>query len=54
MNASIKRAIASIDEDAWTAIRYPKAVWADEGHEWGPLARPAIGTIASMREGSLP
>jgi hypothetical protein len=31
MNASIKRAIATIDEDAWTAIRYPKAVWDEEG-----------------------
>lgn len=34
MNASIKLAIATIDEDAWTAIRYPKAVWDEEGQCW--------------------
>ena len=34
MNASIKRAIATIGEDAWTAIRYPKAVWDEEGQCW--------------------
>ncbi|WTA40707.1 transposase [Streptomyces sp. NBC_00846] len=34
MNASVKRAIATIDEDAWPAIRYPKAVWDDEGQCW--------------------
>ncbi|MCX5317552.1 IS1380 family transposase [Streptomyces sp. NBC_00154] len=34
MNASIKRAIATIDEDAWTAIKYPKAVWDEEGQCW--------------------
>ncbi|MFI9042706.1 IS1380 family transposase, partial [Streptomyces sp. NPDC053726] len=34
MNASIKRAIATIDEDAWTAIRYPKAVWEEESKFW--------------------
>lgn len=34
MNASIKRAIATIGEDAWTAIRYPRAVWDEEGQCW--------------------
>jgi hypothetical protein len=32
MDPAIKRAIGSIGEDAWTPIKYPKAVWdADEG-----------------------
>jgi hypothetical protein len=34
MNPAVKRAIAAIDEDAWTAIRYPQAVWDDEGQCW--------------------
>ncbi|PZG72657.1 IS1380 family transposase, partial [Streptomyces sp. NTH33] len=34
MNASIKAAIATIDENAWTAIKYPKAVWDEEGQCW--------------------
>jgi hypothetical protein len=34
MNASIKRAIAGIDEDAWAAIRYPKALWDEEDGCW--------------------
>jgi Transposase DDE domain group 1 len=34
MNAAVVRAIASIGEDAWTAIRYPRAVWDDEGSCW--------------------
>lgn len=34
MNPSIRAAISSIDENAWTAIRYPQAVWDDEGQCW--------------------
>jgi Transposase DDE domain group 1 len=34
MNASIKKAIATIDEDAWMAIKYPKAVWDEEEQCW--------------------
>ena len=30
MNSSIRAAIAAIGEDAWTAIRYPQAVWDDQ------------------------
>ena len=30
MNASIRAAIASISDGAWTAIRYPHAVWDDQ------------------------
>jgi hypothetical protein len=34
MDAAVKRAIASIDADAWTAIRYPQAVWDADGQCW--------------------
>jgi len=34
MNASIKRAITGIAEDAWTPIRYPKALWDEEDGCW--------------------
>lgn len=34
MNASIKTAIATINETAWTPIRYPKAVWDEEEARW--------------------
>ena len=30
VNASIRAAIAAIGEDAWTAIRYPRAIWDDQ------------------------
>ncbi|MCP3818097.1 IS1380 family transposase [Streptomyces sp. A3M-1-3] len=34
MNASVKQAIAAIDETAWTPIKYPKAVWDSEEERW--------------------
>ncbi|MER5700014.1 hypothetical protein ABT255_47950 [Streptomyces mirabilis] len=34
MNASVKAAIADIDDGAWTAIKYPRAVWDEEGQCW--------------------
>jgi hypothetical protein len=34
MNASVKRAIARIGEDAWTAIKYPQAIWDEDGQCW--------------------
>ena len=34
MNAGIRAAIASIPEDAWTAIRYPRAAWDDQLDAW--------------------
>ncbi len=30
MNPAVRRAIASIQESAWVAIRYPNAIWDDE------------------------
>jgi hypothetical protein len=34
MNASIRAAIAAIPEDAWTPIRYPRAIWDDQLGAW--------------------
>lgn len=34
MNASVKATIARIDEDAWTPIKSPRAVWDEEGQCW--------------------
>jgi hypothetical protein len=33
-NASIRAAIAAIPEDAWTPIRYPRAIWDDQLGAW--------------------
>jgi hypothetical protein len=34
MDPAVKRAIGTIEDDAWTAIRYPQAVWDDDGQCW--------------------
>jgi hypothetical protein len=34
MNSSIRAAIASIGEDAWTPVRYPRAIWDDQLQAW--------------------
>jgi hypothetical protein len=34
MNASIRAAIAAISEDAWTAIKYPRAICDDQLGAW--------------------
>jgi hypothetical protein len=33
-NSSVRAAIAGIPEDAWTAVRYPQAVWDDQLECW--------------------
>jgi hypothetical protein len=34
MNASVRAAIAAITQDAWTPIRYPRAIWDDQLGAW--------------------
>jgi DDE family transposase len=34
MDPAVRRAIASIDEDAWTPIRYPDAIWEEAEQRW--------------------
>jgi Transposase DDE domain group 1 len=41
MDAAVKRAIAGIDEDAWTTIRYPDAVYDETTGNWISKAQVA-------------
>ena len=34
MNPQVKAAITGIDQDAWTPIKYPNAVWEDAEQRW--------------------
>lgn len=34
MNPSVVRAITGIDDDAWTPIEYPNAIWEEAEHRW--------------------
>jgi len=34
MNSHVQAAIAAIGEDAWTPIRYPRAIWDDQLRCW--------------------
>ncbi len=34
MNPHVKNAIAAIPEDAWTPIRYPRAIWDEQAGGW--------------------
>jgi hypothetical protein len=34
MNSHVKNAIAAIPEDAWTPIRYPRAIWDEQAGGW--------------------
>ena len=34
MNASIRAAIAAIGDDAWTSIKYSRAIWDDQLRAW--------------------
>jgi hypothetical protein len=46
MDPKVKAAIAAIGEDAWTAIRYPRAIWDDQLRAWvsdRPQPRPDHG-----------
>jgi hypothetical protein len=50
MDPAVKAAIASIPEDAWTPIRYPRAIWDDQLAAWVPAPRsPRPATRHSPR-----
>src|SRR3954449_6615919 len=52
MDTAVTKAIASIDPDAWTPIRYPHAVWDDEGQCWisdAEVAEIGFTAFASRR-----
>jgi Transposase DDE domain group 1 len=53
MDAAVTKAIAAIDEQAWTAIRYPNAVWDEEGQCWisdAEVAEVAFTAFRSRRK----
>ena len=43
MDPKVKRAIASIDDDAWTAIRYPNAIYDEAADTW--ISDAEIATV---------
>ena len=34
MDPKVRAAIAGVSEDAWTAIKYPRAIWDDQLRAW--------------------
>ena len=50
MSPQIRTAIASIDENAWTPIEYPTAVYDDEGR-WVSLAQVAETEVTIFTSG---
>jgi len=53
MNSSIRAAIAAIGEDAWTAIRYPQAIWDDQLDCWisdAEVAETGYTAFASKKD----
>ena len=49
MNASIRAAIAAIGEEAWTPIRYPRAIWDDQLGAWISDAEVAEIAVHGVR-----
>jgi hypothetical protein len=48
LNASVRAAIAGIDEDAWTPIHYPNAIWDDQADGWVSDAEVAETTYTAF------
>jgi hypothetical protein len=48
MDPKIRAAIAGISEDAWTAIRYPRAVWDEQLRCWVSAAQVAEVTYTAF------
>jgi hypothetical protein len=48
MDAAIKRAIATIADDAWISIRYPQAIWDEDEHRWISDAQIAETTYTAF------
>lgn len=52
MNRKIRRTIASIDEDAWTSIKYPNAIYDEQTGQWisdAQVARVPYTAFAARR-----
>ena len=48
MDPKVKAAIAAIPEDAWTAIKYPRAIWDDQLRAWVSDAEVAEVTYTAF------
>jgi hypothetical protein len=54
MNSSVRAAIAAIPEGAWTAIKYPEAIWDDQLDCWisdAEVAETGYTAFASKKKG---
>jgi hypothetical protein len=54
MTPTVRAAIAGIDEQAWTPIRYPRAVWDDDEQRWvsdAEVAEVEFTAFTSRRKG---
>ena len=47
LDPAVKAAIAAIGEDAWTPVKYPRAIWDDQLPAWVPDAEVAYPAFAS-------
>ena len=55
-NAAIRAAIAAIPEDAWTAIKYPHAIWDDQLRCWvsdAEVAETEYTAFASKKDQAI-
>jgi hypothetical protein len=48
MNPHVRAAIATIPEDAWTGVRYPRALWDDQIRAWVSDAEVAETTYTAF------
>jgi hypothetical protein len=48
LDPAVKKAIAAISEDAWTAIRYPRAIWDGQLRRWVSDAEVAEVTYTAF------
>jgi hypothetical protein len=56
MNAHVRAAIAGIGEDAWTPVRYPRAIWDDQLRRWvsdAEVAQTRYTAFASKKAGAI-
>jgi hypothetical protein len=54
MNPHVKAAIAAIGEDAWTPIKYPRAIWDDQVRAWVSDAEVAETTYTAFTSTDQP
>jgi hypothetical protein len=51
VDVKVAAAIAAIPEDAWTAIRYPRAIWDDQLGCWVSVAQTDYTAFTSAKKG---